>query len=456
MRKVVYIMFTCVFALGLLSGCGGEFSEEMEAGKDASKALTGAAVSGQAVSGQSIQTDGDSDSPEEGAEQKDSQGFFDNRYCTERYYYRILYDYDENDDRLWYIVQISLETGERRKFRIDDEASLVCVDKDALYYTKLRGDGDEEYYHHYSLWQIPIERHEDGSEGLKTDRAEMVKGLDDIYYAGDDIYVDDTYIVYCGDDNHHPAVFRYERERGGKVRLPVTKEVQKCIKCDIVRIYRKGDCLEIVTTAGIVTWDVRTENVSVCSDKNLPGDPEADDIEFVSTERAWFYIVEEEELDIWRIDMETKKKTEFVSAKELLDMLQTEAGIQEEQAGDAYIVDLYYDENCLYIELEVEYEKEGKTYEPYIILSREDTEGAPLQYEKGLTEYIWNDNGKRDLDMDGEDGMCWSNASLYGISHGMAKVCWKKNEEDEDRIIYDLKTGAARPISWKEEMLFNE
>ncbi|MFS6555990.1 hypothetical protein VPJ68_11065, partial [Parabacteroides distasonis] len=82
----------CVLALGLLSGCGGEFAEEMEAGKDASRALTGSAVSecnvsgqavsGQSVSGQSIQTDGEKNSA-----QGDFRRALDSRYCTERYYY---------------------------------------------------------------------------------------------------------------------------------------------------------------------------------------------------------------------------------------------------------------------------------------------------------------------------------------------------------------------------------
>ena len=44
MKRILYIMCMCVLALGLLSGCGGEFAEEMEAGKDASGALTGAVL----------------------------------------------------------------------------------------------------------------------------------------------------------------------------------------------------------------------------------------------------------------------------------------------------------------------------------------------------------------------------------------------------------------------------
>lgn len=80
MKKMIYMACMCAFSIGLLSGCGGEFAEEMEAGKDASRALTGAAVSGQAVSGQAVQTEGEGENFPQAAR---------NRYCSERYYYTV-------------------------------------------------------------------------------------------------------------------------------------------------------------------------------------------------------------------------------------------------------------------------------------------------------------------------------------------------------------------------------
>lgn len=57
MKKTIYIICMCIFAIGLLAGCGGEASEEMASGGTAPAAVTGAAASGQAVSGQSIHED---------------------------------------------------------------------------------------------------------------------------------------------------------------------------------------------------------------------------------------------------------------------------------------------------------------------------------------------------------------------------------------------------------------
>lgn len=57
MKKTIYIICMCVFAIGLFAGCGGEASEEMASGGTAPAAVTGAAASGQAVSGQSIHED---------------------------------------------------------------------------------------------------------------------------------------------------------------------------------------------------------------------------------------------------------------------------------------------------------------------------------------------------------------------------------------------------------------
>ena len=443
MKRILYVMMMCVFALGLLSGCGGEFAEEMEAGKDASKALTGAAVSGQAVSGQSIQTDGDSDSPEKGAEQKNPQGVLDSRYCTERYYYSVLFDfddYDENDVYLAYIDQISLATGKERKIRIDDIEDLVCVEKDALYYTRLNDDDDD----YYSLWRLPIERRGDGTEELRVDQQEPVKGLDDIYYEEDAIYIDDEYIVYSGTkgDEEDTDVIRYDRASGKKVSLPVSQEVKRCIECEIVNIYRNGSCLELVTYGGIVTWNVKTEDVAVCGGRDLGTNEET-----AGTEDVCFYETGDRGLDILRIDMKTKEKTEFVSEKEIFAVLEKEAGISKEQAKYFYSR-LYYDENRLYMEIygQYKYKKEGKWISRSAILSRENVAGAPLQYERNLTEYLWDDNGKRELDADGE--YVWSNSELYEIRRGMALVLWEKDDDvPDDNIVYDIKTGKTRAAS---------
>lgn len=56
MKKAIYIMCMCIFALSMLSGCGGEFAEKMTLGKDTSK-MTAGTASGQAVSGQAIHED---------------------------------------------------------------------------------------------------------------------------------------------------------------------------------------------------------------------------------------------------------------------------------------------------------------------------------------------------------------------------------------------------------------
>ena len=449
MKKIIYMACMCAFSIGLLSGCGGESAEE--AGKDASgHNVSGQAVSGQAVSGQSIQTDGEeSDSPEKDAKKKNSEEVLDSRYCTEGYYYTVVCDEEEED---FYVVQISLETGKRRKFKMDEWAYPVCVEKDVLYCIK---STDQVGYS--GLWQIPIERHEDGSEELKTDRQEMIKGLDDIYFENDYIYVDDTYIVYSGGgDDEAEVVICYKRESGEKVRMPADEKAQECVECNTVKIYRKGDCLELVTLNGIVTWDVRTGNVSVCGDENLAHFLEdcLDEDDLVSTEKACFYIggAINFYMDVWRIDMETKEKTDFVSENELWNILETKAGIPEKQVEDVYIAHMYYDENCLYIKLYIEYEKKGKRYTREIILSRKDTEGAPLQYEKKLTKYLWDGNGTRSLHT-GKD-YAESKSYCYGIRRGTACVCWGKDKGDYDRIIYDLKTGKTRPASWKDALIF--
>ena len=450
MKKILYIMCMCVLALGLLSGCGGEFVEEMEAGEDASRALTGSAVSehnvsgpavsGQSVSGQAIQTDGE----EADSAREDSRGVFDSRYCTEQYYYTSLYDDNKEGS---YIVQISLETGNEKQIGVKELDRLVYVEKDALYYTR-SVDDEEEYY---GLWRLPIERREDGTEKLNLDRTEQVKGLDDIYYEDDAIYMDDQYIIYSGlkGNEEDTDVICYDRESGRKESLPASDRGQDCLEYDIESIYRRNDRIDLVTTDGIVTWDVRTGDVTVCGDDVL------DDEDLVSTEDVCFYTKGDDQLAILRIDMKTKEKTDFVKEEELLATLEKEVGISKKQMDKkgSWVYSVYYDEHHLYMELRVSYEKEGKNGFQNIILSREDAEGASLQYEKGLTEYLWDGNGTKDLNT--EWGFLSSNASCYGISRGRAYIkWWSEDDRVWDDIIYDLKTGKTRPVSWKDDLMF--
>ena len=137
-----------------------------------------------------------------------------------------------------------------------------------------------------------------------------------------------------------------------------------------------------------------------------------------------------------------------MSKKEVFAVLQEEAGVSKEQAEEQYVYGLYYDENRLYMEIYGQYEKDGKSINQSIILSRENAVGAPLQYEKGLTEYMWDDNGKRDVDKNGD--YVWSNAYLLGIRGGMAYV--RRYEASDDNIMYDIKTGKTRAASWEETL----
>lgn len=440
MKKTVYIICMCVCALGLLSGCGGEFAEEMEAGRDASGALTGAAVSGQAVSGQAVSGQ---------AVRADEKEIFDSPYCSDHGYYML--SFEEGG-----VTQISLETGDEKRFKIEGIYELVCVQKDALYCTKERNDRS------LSLWRIPIEAQDDGSEELKTDQAEPVKGLDDIYYQNDDIYIDDEYIVYREPKGKEDAkVICYDRGSGQKTRLPVSAEVQEYLnECEeISSIRRYGDRLDfMIDEIGVVGWELGTGEMFVCSDNYH-------ECYSISTEAAAFLAFDDKErykdgaaqgrLEILRIDMATKEKTEFVSEQEILSVLETEAGIQAEQLDSIEVWKLYCDGGRLYIDLSVSCAVGDTDYVRSIFLYREDTPEGSLKYEKAFSEFLW-EQGEKDNDVyEDENGEkrkeISSYAECYELSQGMACVLLDPAEEN---IVYDLKAGTTRPGSWKEKFAF--
>ena len=429
MKRFLYVM--CVCALGLLSGCGGEFAEEMEAGRDASGTLTGAAVSGQAVSGQAVQTEEGENSPQAAS----------NRYCSERYYYTVS---EEG------FTRISLATGEEKEISVDGIDKLVYVEKDALYCTKVNKDKYSE-----SLWRFPIECRKDGSEELKTDRAEKVKELDDISNEPNVIYMDEESIVYTGvkrNKDFDIDLICYDRRSGKKVKMPASGEMREYLELHntIEQICRYGDRLDFIFNGTIVSWDMGTDEIFARTDSKYS--------DGVSTEKAVFLDFEatKKRRQILRIDMETKKEEVFIDEQEIVDVLASEAGIEPKQLQTTEMYGQYYDGGCLYIELRVCYTKGDTDYVYNIVLSRKDAEGAQLRYEKGLSEYMREQGETEEYTLSDESGKPVGNeftnyAECYGVSRGMVYV--DLGDEPEYGEIYDLKTGAVRSSSWKDELI---
>ena len=438
MKKMIYMACMCAFALGLLSGCGGEFAEETEAGKDASGTLTGAAVSGHDVSGQAVS--GQAVQPEEG---ENSPQAVRNRYCSERYYYTVS---DEEG-----VTRISLATGEEKEIPVDGIHKLIYVEKDVLYCTKVNKDKYSE-----SLWRIPIECRKDGSEELITDRAERVRELDDISNEPNAIYMDEESIVYTGvkrNKDFDIDLICYDRQSGKKVKMPASGEVRRYLDLHntIEQICRYGDRLDFIFNGTIVSWDMGTDEIFARTDSKYS--------DGVSTEKAVFLDFEapKKRRQILRIDMETKKEEVFIDEQEIMDVLASEAGIEPKQLQTTEMYGQYYDGGCLYIELRVCYTKGDTDYLYNIVLSRREAEGAPLRYEKGLSEYMREQGETEEYTLSDESGKPVGNeftnyAECYGVSRGMVYVDLGEHEYGYGEI-YDLKTGEVRSSSWKDELV---
>lgn len=467
MRRILYIMIICVFAPGLLSACSGEAMKEMETGKDVSGVLTGAAVSGQAVSGQVIQTVGrETDSPKKDAKKEDSEEALESRYRTERYYYTTFDDGGQVEAGDIYVVQISLATGKRKVISVEGLCQLVNIEGDYLYYLVSNEDededDDEEWTHNwegYSLWRLPIEHRRDGTEELKVNQREPVKGLDDIDYVPNDvdIYMDDQYIMYGGGGfNSH--LICYDRKSGKKTTLPDSSLEDEDWPVDIVRIYRNDDHIDIVTKKGIVTWDVKTGDVT-----NVYQDNTLDNYWPLSTRDVCFYHITVGR-EVLRMDMHTKKKTEFVSEEEFLHVLEEATGLPEKEL-DFFMGCMYYDQNHLYMVANVTYKKEGETCYQDVVLSREDVEGSPLKYERDLTDYMWGGHGntaRAEWSEDNADAYnYWEDcdwADCCSINGGKVYIRWFFSEKSDrvdkmKEVVYDLKTKKVRPAKEKEMIM---
>lgn len=462
MRRILYIMIICVFALGLLSGCSGEAMKEMETGKDVSGVLTGAAVSGQAVSGQVIQTVGrETDSPKKDAKKEDSEEVFGSRYCTGRYYYTTFDDGSQVEEGDIYVAQISLATAKRKLISVEGICEVVSIEGDYLYYLVSNDeeeDDDEEWTHNwegYSLWRLPIERRRDGAEELRVDQREPVKDLDDIYYDTTDIYIDDQYIIYAG--VYH--LICYDRKSGKKTRLSDSSLEDKHWPADIERIYRNGGRIDIVVKKGIVTWDVKTGDVTAVYQDNA-----LDDYAPLITGDVCFYHIAAGRA-VLRMDMHTKDKTDFVSEEEFLDVLEEATGLPEKEL-DFFMGCMYYDQNHLYMVANVTYKKAGKTCYQDVVLSREDEEGSPLKYERDVTDYMWGGHGntaRAEWSEDNADAYnYWEDcdwADCRSINGGKVYILWFFSEKSDradkmKEVVYDLKTKKVRPAKEKEMIMF--
>lgn len=407
MKRILYIIFMCACALGLLSGCGGEFAEETETGTDTSRALTGAAVSGHDVSGQAVSGQA------------------------------VQYYYERREEGS--VTRICLETGEEKRIPIDGIDRIIYVEKDALYYTK---PNDHNKHYCDGLWKAPIERQADGSEEPETDRAERVKGVPHIY-CGDDVYMDEEYIVYR--EAVEENVIRHDRRSEKKVRLPDSRPVREWLAAsEIDRICRYRDRLDFMGDCGLVIWDMKTDKVCVYSDDDCP-----DGLASITGEDAGFLALSESEsergalegtLEILRIDMSTGNKLEFISGQEIMDVLEKEAGVQVKQLDYMDVNALYYDDGCLYVEVGVTY-ADGDDGD--LVLKRRNETGSSLEYEKGLSEY-----------MRAERERIPRYAECFGIRQGRAYVQrWDQESDGSVEMIYDLKTGEARRASWKDGLI---
>lgn len=339
----------------MLSGCGGNVAGENRAGVD--KAQTG--VSETAVSGQA-------------ADVQNGRRADTYKYCTENYLYR---KYKHG------VIQCRLDGTEEKKVPVrknwGNEADIIEIKDGWLYYS----DSDWDNYAEV-IARIPIRTEADDTETLNVDATEaLLKDEDD-----SNVYmkIDAPYIIYMGE-----RPIRYNWESGEKkVLAEQNMQQEEFWRNSWISVCSDKNAYISVFDRGLYRLNWNTEELVKIGEYPVSGDA----ITIFVGDRYLIYSPYKDGsigIDIWMYD-ETEDRGEcLVSEEQVAQMIQKEKGLRLGEDIDLLdCTDLFYDNNRLYLQIQMNWWEDNKYHVECLMFSRELTADALPRYEKELTECI--------------------------------------------------------------------
>ena len=420
-KQYITKLLTGTLVAALLTGCG--FSNT--AGDTVSDgAVSGSAVSGDAVAPQNRKVKDQADKDQTTvAEVKDCLENDDNRYGI-----------GYNNDGDPFLRQTRLDGSHKKKIEIKDIYFLLWVTNEWVYYTVYPESGDEKE----TLYRIPIKKTEQG-DSLLLKKKEVVITEN---YLDSNLYVTDTYIIYCTwDDKYKNRIYKLDLRTKEKKALLTAKDDEDEEEYEIYYMWEDGVKKFPLMKSG---------KLFVCDqDKVWLLDPETEKVKQLAS-GDWFRH-EVQQGKIWFFGDESiywydEKKEEAVCVlwQEKLRELLVQEGIlgNKQSKGNVEIYAEWYYQGRFYLEV-YWYDKKLETD---VLLSFSLQNPEDIRNERTASDFIRKYNEKE---------YCYD--EVYEVKDGkMLMNFWAKEEDEEDfYAVFDLDTKRIRRISVKEaERLF--
>lgn len=432
--------FVVVMMCLLLTGCGGEYIGENRT-VPSDNTVSGSAVSGSVVSENALKYD------------TASEGAGRYTYCTDTNLYRLDGEH---------ILQSRLDGTCEKKLNLWNVEMLDYVSGHWLYYEKLMGKEDKNGIPMTAVYRAPIYRDGDGYDIVAEEEAEVVvSGINVKAY----VYADDEYILYEKADEGTFIKYDIEKKR------EMTNEVK--IKGAV-----PGICVRVGDT--FVMRDYDEDRLYAQKKEELSWNPIAD-VNLTWQPTAWddraFYYAEGKEDEtgtdysesVRQYVAETEEDGAFVSKEELYQTAAQALSLTEKDEMEfcyCYLDGLFCQSGRLYIQVEASWISGDIYYMRYMIFSK-GQDGAPLRYEKALTETMWQKGCEcREEKVNANDAQCLgmiegrAYLSLYDYEKEKAgfgcveldstEFCWLDSEDAKAFALeYDEQTiNSNRPKGW--------
>lgn len=425
MKKINKFFLVVVMSL-LLTGCGGEYREGNRTASEGTGRYT---------------------------------------YCTDTNLYRFA-----GDETGSYILQSRLDGTQERKLQLWNVEMLDYVSGHWLYYEVLMEKDDKNGVPMTAVYRVPIYRDGDGYDVAAEEEAELVvSGIN----TKAPVYIDDEYVLYT--KANEGTFIKYDIEKKRKMPNEVKMKGADpggCVRVGDTFVMNDYDSDRLYAQPKeALTWEL-------VADVNLNWQPEA------WNDRAFYYAEGKEDASgteysdsVWRYEAETGVHERFVSKEELYQTASQALSLTKKDELDfCYLDGLFCQNDRLYVQTQTDWESGGIYYMRYMIFSK-GQDGAPLRYEKALTETMWQKGCECGIEkVNGNDAQCIGMAdgraylSLYDYEKEKAgfgcleldskEFCWLDSEDAKAFALeYDEQTigsNRAKGSEGRESVMEND
>lgn len=183
MKRNLILVYVLLAVSLIGTGCGGNVGKTGDG-----KAASGSAVSDHAVSGDAVNV------------REEVQNC--HRFATDTNFY-LLYGFDGIDHADGFTMYVREDVSKKEDVKIDQFASLLYVTGEGVYYFKTDN----------TLWRMPIEKNEEGTDRVRQGSEEKILEEKDGIIEDSGCYVNDSCIVYI---TYKGNAVKYDRKTGKK------------------------------------------------------------------------------------------------------------------------------------------------------------------------------------------------------------------------------------------------